>query len=95
MAITKQTLDRLVDLRADGMSLANIAKELGIARNTAVSYDKELREKISAVKAIKDEEMLERFRMTKQKRLEMLGERLQTIQEELSRRGLADISTSK
>lgn len=82
-------------MRAEGFTLAHIAKELGIARNTAVNWNKELSEEIDASKAFEVEEMLEKYRMTKEKRIEMYGERLLALQDELAKRDLSEIPTNK
>jgi len=63
-------------MRAEGRTLSAIAKELGIARNTAVNWSRELSEEIAAIKAFKTEEMIEKYRMTKEKRIEVYGNRL-------------------
>jgi len=40
-------------MRAEGRTLSAIAKELGIAQNTAVNWSRELFEEIAAIKASK------------------------------------------
>jgi hypothetical protein len=82
-------------MRAEGRTLAYIAKELGIADNTAVNWSRELCDNINAAKAFKNEEMIEKYRMTKEKRIEMYGERLLAIQDELAKRDLSDVPTNK
>ena len=56
---------------------------------------KKLQDNISAARAIKLEELIDKYRLTKEKRIELFGERLLVIQEELSKRDLKDISTPK
>jgi len=89
------TKERFIELRASAMTLAKASQELEIAYNTASNWQKELQEDIAAAKAIKLEELIDKYRMTKEKRIELFGERLLAIQEEISKRDLSDISTPK
>ena len=77
------------------MILAKASQELEIAYNTATNWQKELQEDMAAAKAIKLEELIDKYRMTKEKRIELFGERLLAIQEELSKRDLSEIFTPK
>jgi hypothetical protein len=95
MKKSAENTERFIELRASGTTLAKAAQELGVAYNTAVNWEKDLTEKIAAAKAIKMEELLEKYRMTKEKRIELFGERLLAIQEELAKRDLSDVPTPK
>jgi hypothetical protein len=92
---SKEKRDKFIEMRAEGRTLANIAKELKIAHNTATSWNSELMEEIAAAKAFNVEEMIEKYRMTKEKRIEMYGERLLVLQDELAKRDLSQIPTNK
>jgi transcriptional regulator with XRE-family HTH domain len=95
MTKSAETMERFIGLRASGMTLAKAAQELGIAYNTAVNWEKNLKENVEVAKAFKMEELLEKYRMTKEKRIELFGERLLAIQEELAMRDLSDVPTPK
>ena len=95
MTHSKETKDKFIEMRAEGKTFAQIAKVLGIAHNTAVNWSRDLCDDISAVEAFKKEELIEKYRMTKEKKLEMYGERLLAIQDELAKRDLSDIPTNK
>jgi hypothetical protein len=95
MTYGKEKRDKFIEMRAEGLTLAKIAEELKISYNTAVDWSREFVDNISAIKAFKDEEMIEKYRMTKEKRIEMYGERLLAIQDELAKRDLSDIPTHK
>lgn len=77
------------------MTLAKAVQELGIVYNTASNWQKELQDKIAAPKAFKQEELKDKYRMTKEKRIELFDERLLAIQGELSKKDLKYISTPK
>ncbi len=95
MTHSKQTRDKFIELRANGVILAKCARELDISYNTAVNWNRELQEDISAAKAFIDEELIEKYRMTKEKKIEMYGERLLALQDELAKRDLSEIPTHK
>lgn len=82
-------------MRAEGHSLTAIANELGIARNTAVNWSKEFVDEIAVGKAFKTEEMLEKYRMTTEKKIEMFGEMLLAMRNELATRDLYDVPANK
>lgn len=82
-------------MRASGMTLAKAAEELGIAYNTAVNWEKALKERIATQKAIRIEKLQEKYLISKEKRIELFGERLLAIDEELKKRDLSEIPTPK
>jgi transposase len=77
------------------MSLAQAAQQLHVSYNTAVNWQRELKDYIEASKAIKMEELLEKYSMTKERRIELYGERLLAIQDELAKRDLSEVPTPK
>ena len=60
MTHSPEIKNKFIEMRAEGYTLGAIAKELGIAQNTAVNWSREHFEEIAALKAIKDEEMIEK-----------------------------------
>jgi hypothetical protein len=92
---SKEIRDKFIEMRAEGRTFVKIAEELNISYNTAVNWSRELCDNIDAAKAFKNEEMIEKYRMTKEKRIEMYGERLLAIQDELTKRDLSDVPTNK
>jgi len=95
MTHSPELKDRFIEMRAEGRTLSAIAKELEIAQNTAVNWSRELSEEIAAIEAFKAEEMIEKYRMTKEKRIEVYGNRLLAIQDELAKRDLSEVPTNK
>jgi len=95
MTHSPELKDRFIEMRAEGRTHSAIAKELGIAPNTAVNWSREFSEEIAAAKAFKTEEMIEKYRMTTEKRIEMYGNRLLAMQDELARRDLSEVPTNK
>jgi len=95
MTLSKEIKDKYVELRAEGITIQKAAKELGIANNTAGNWDKSLKSRIDDLKTIKLQELQQKYLMSKEKRIELFGERLLAITAELSKRDLSDISTPR
>jgi transcriptional regulator with XRE-family HTH domain len=95
MAYPIASKEKFVELRASGMTLAKAAEKLGIAYNTAVGWEKALKERIENQKAIRIEELQEKYLISKEKRIELFGEQLLAINEELKKRDLSEIPTPK
>jgi transcriptional regulator with XRE-family HTH domain len=95
MTYPLEVKDRFVELRASGKTMAEVTKELGISHNTGLNWERDLKERIEANRAIYIEELQEKYRISKEKRIELFGERLLAINEELKKRDLSEISTPK
>jgi transposase-like protein len=95
MTRSKEIKDKYVELRAEGITIQKAAKELGIANNTAGKWEKSLKSRIADLENLRLQESQQKYLMTKERRIELYGERLLAIKEELSKRDLSDISTPK
>ena len=92
---TVDTKDKFIELRAKGLSFDKIAKELSIAKQTLVDWSRELQEEIASRKALELEAIYEKYYLLKERRLEVFGELLAGIGEELQKRDLSDVPTDK
>ncbi len=86
---------RFIELRGKGNSFDRIAKELGVSKATLINWSNELKQEVGNYVAMERDAMLEKYKMTKKHQMELYGERLTSIREELSKRKLEDISTEK
>jgi transposase len=84
-----------IELRAQGLSYAHIAKRLNVAKGTLANWNRELEGQVAQARAIELEALQESFYMLKEGRIRLLGEQLQAIQEELKTRSLTDVPTEK
>jgi len=91
----QETKQRFVNLRARGFSFAKIAMVLNTSKQTLISWSKEMALEISNSKAIELEALAEKYFLLKEKRIELFGERLKAIKEELDKRDLKEIPTEK
>jgi len=86
---------RFIEMRAKGLSIRAIAKELQLAPQTISNWHVELEEEIARLKAIELEALYEEFHLLKAHRLRKLGSQLSAIEEEISKRELSDVPTEK
>jgi len=91
----QETRERFVELRARGLSFDKISKELKVSKQTLIDWSRGLQEEIGNLKAIELEALQEKYFLTKEKRIELFGERLKAIKEELDKRDLKDVATDK
>jgi len=91
----QETRGRFIELRAQGLSFDKISKELQVSKQTLIDWSKNLQEEIRNLKAIELEALQEKYFLTQAKRLELFGERLKAIKEELDKRDLNDVPTDK
>lgn len=91
----EKTKEQFVELRAQGLSFEKIAKELKVSKQTLINWSKEPEFEIANLRAIELEALQEKYYLTKKKRIELFGEKLKVIKEELEERDLSDISTER
>jgi len=87
--------ERFVELRAQSKSFAAIAEEIGVSKTTLIAWSREQHEQIRNLRAINDEALREKYRLTKRHELETLSRQLEAVEKELDRRVLADVPTDK
>ncbi|MHC4278182.1 MAG: transposase, partial [Planctomycetota bacterium] len=90
-----ETKEQFIELRAKGLSFDKIAKELGVSKQALINWSKELSLEVSNIKAIQLEALQEKYYVLKEKRIELFGEKLKAINDELSKRDLSDIPTER
>jgi len=91
----QKTKDKFIEMRAQGLSFNKIAKELKVSKPTLIKWSREFEMQISNLKALELETLYEKHYVTKKKRVTLLGETLDKIKEELSKRDLSKIPDAK
>ena len=86
---------KFIELRGKGNSFDRIAKELNVSKATLINWSNELKQEVGNYVAMERDAILERYKMTKKHQMELYGEQLTSIREELSKRKLDDIPTEK
>jgi transposase len=77
---------KFIELRAQGLSLRNIAGQLGIDRNTACDWSRKYRTEIQNLRAFELEAIQEQFLPSYAEEMAFLGEELKRINTELRTR---------
>ena len=90
-----QTIDRFIELRAQGWSFSRIAAELNVHKNTLLAWSRKHQHRIHNLRALETEALAEKFKLSRQTCLETLAEDVRRIRDELSRRDLKDIPTAR
>jgi hypothetical protein len=78
-----------------GWSYGRIAQKLKVSKQTLINWSKELSLQIANLRAIEMETLKEEYSLLKSQRIELLGQKLKAIKEELDKRNLAEIPTEK
>ena len=92
---TFEVKNKFIELRAKGFSFDKIAKELGIAKQTLINWNREFEEVISNKKALEIEALHEMFFLSKEQRVKDFGILLLNIKKELLSRNLEEVPTDK
>ena len=74
---------RFIELRAKGNSYNTIVKKLGVSKKTLLKWSEEFEAEINDATEYQKDLLLERYHMTELHLLEMYGEELKTIRENL------------
>lgn len=87
--------EQFILLRAKGFSYRDIENKLGVSRTTLGNWASELEEEIATLKAIELEALYKQYYLTKEAKIEALGEILDRLREELLSRDLSEVDTDK
>jgi hypothetical protein len=90
-----QTKQKFLELRAQGKSLRAIEIEIGTNRGTLAKWEHEYSEELTNLKAIELDAMREKYLLTNQAQLDLLGTQFTRLKEELEKRDLSDVPTPK
>ncbi len=91
----QETQQRFIELRCQGWSFVRIAQELGVAKNTLISWSRKFQFEISNQRTIELEALQEQLVANRETRARALAEQLRKVEAELATRDLAQVSTSR
>ena len=91
----QETVQKFIELRAQGWSFARIAVELGVAKSTLTEWSRKFRFEVHNRRALMLDDLQDRVLGTVQSRVESLADNLAKVENELRQRGLAELSTSQ
>ncbi|MDC0449064.1 hypothetical protein OAL67_00450 [bacterium] len=87
--------EKFIELRAKGNSLQTIAVELGVTKQTLINWGKTLDVELRNQKALEHDNLLAKYKITRESKLKMYTEMLNNIVDEVKSRDLTDIKTEK
>jgi transposase len=90
-----ETQQRFVLMRAQGATYDRIAQELNVSKGTLVNWSRKFQFEIANQRAIELEALQEKLVGTREARLHALAEQLRQVDEELKKRNISDLPTSR
>ncbi len=69
--------ERFILLRGEGLSFDKIAKMINVSKPTLIEWEKEFNNEIKEIKEIRFSEILEKYNMLKEKRIERIAKELE------------------
>src|SRR4030095_16250254 len=91
----QETVQKSLELRAQGWGFVRIAAELGVAKSTLTDWSRKFRFEIHNRRALVLDDLQDRILGTVQSRVAALAEKLGRVEQELRQRGLAEVSTAQ
>jgi transposase len=92
MSFDNSAKEKFINLRAEGISFDKISKEINISKPTLIKWNKEFQKEIEDLIFLNAQYLLEQYKLTKQRRIELLTRHLSKINEELDRRDYSELS---
>ena len=93
MAHDTETKNQFIELRAKGWAFSKIAEHLGISKQTAVTWSKDLHVEIANLQNMELEALQKKYKNTVEQRLKLFGRQLKRVTKELTSRDLSEVST--
>ncbi len=87
--------ERLIELRSQGLSFDSIAKELGIAKQTAITWSRELKIELQNAEAIQRDALIQKLQINKEQRLTLFANLQKRLSAELEARSLSELSAKE
>jgi len=87
------TVQRFIELRAQGWSYARLMTELNVTKPTLIAWSRKHQFQIQNLKAIELEALGEKWLASVSDRVNRMGEQLHRVEAELAQRSLGDLTT--
>jgi len=91
----QETIQRFINLRAQGMAFAKIADELKVSKPTLIEWSRRYQFEIQNLRTVETEALAAQCLASRQHRWEQLGLHLRQVEEELAKRDLSEIPVSQ
>ena len=87
--------EKFIELRAGGVSFDNIAKELKKSKTTLIKWQQELNQEINNLQYSEIQNLLEKYQITKKRKLEFYSKQLKKVYEALEKKDYDNISVKE
>lgn len=84
---------RFIEMRAEGKSYSEIAKELKISKGTCSAWNKELESEVSHLKGEQIRELYDQYYLMRSDRIAALAKKVKKLEDEIDNRPVSDIPT--
>ena len=91
----EQTIQRFIELRAQGWTYARLGAELNVSKPTLIAWSRKHQFQLQNLKAIEREALADRWLASVAERVQRLGEQLQRVEAELAMRDVKDLTTAQ
>jgi len=88
----QETKDKFLQLRAEGVSYEKISKMIKVSKPTLIEWGKSNTNVIEKLKAIRYEQILEKYKVTRENRIERIAKELQTVWKKYDEKDYKDLS---
>ena len=89
----QETVNKFIELRAQGWTYARLMVELNVSKPTLIAWSRKYQFEIQNLHAIELEALREKWLASTTDRVNALGEQLRRVESELARRDLAALTT--
>jgi len=93
MAYDTETKKQFIELRGKGWAFGKIAEQLGISKQTAVTWSKEFHVEIANLRNMELDALQEKYKNTVEQRVKLFGRQLKRVAKELKSRDLSEVPT--
>src|SRR5437867_3735551 len=90
-----ETKNQFIELRAQGLTLARIASQLGVSKRTLVDWSRQCQSEIRSLHAVELEALHEKLLGSHEAELSRMVNHLNIIHRELAKRNFMTVSTEK
>jgi transposase-like protein len=91
----QETVQKFIELRAQGVSYRDIAKQLDVAPSTLTAWSRQHQHLLQNLQTIEWEDFLARTLAPKQQRIQAIADQLRRLETELAARDLASVPTAR
>ena len=92
---TAEKREQYIIMRAEGLSYAKIAAQLGISKSTCSKWEKDFSDRIKTAREDRLKDLYTLYRLGRENHIKKLGETLERIDEALAKKDLTEIPADK